>query len=91
MHIILVKKKQSVKQRNMPISGPIRSDPVIRPDPVITRTLISPYVEENSVSAVAVNSIQVVDPQLEGSPKTPLRQNYSNFMDISENSGKNNK
>ena len=28
MHIILVKKKQSVKQRNRPISGPIRSDPV---------------------------------------------------------------
>ena len=38
MHIILVKKKQSVKQRNRPISGPIRSDPVIRPDPVNTRT-----------------------------------------------------
>ena len=40
MHIILVKKKQSVKQRNRPISGPIRSDPVIRPDPVNTRTRI---------------------------------------------------
>ena len=32
------KEKQSVKQRNGPISGPIRSDPVIRPDPVNTRT-----------------------------------------------------
>ena len=53
--------------------------------------VILPYVEENSVSAVAVNSIQVADPQLEGSPKTPLRQNYSNYMEISENSGKNNK
>ena len=40
MHIILVKNKQSVKQRNRPISGPIRSDPVIRPDPVNTRTPI---------------------------------------------------
>ena len=38
MHIILLKKKQSVKQTNRPISGPIRSDPVIRPDPVNTRT-----------------------------------------------------
>ena len=35
------KEKQSVKQRNMPISGPIRSDPVIRPDPVITRTRLN--------------------------------------------------
>ena len=34
----LLRKKQSVKQRNRPISGPIRSDPVIRPDPVNTRT-----------------------------------------------------
>ena len=60
-------------------------------DTIKSYIVISPYVEENSVSAVAVNSIQVADPQLEGSPKTPLRQNYSNFMDISENSGKNNK
>ena len=37
MHIILVEKKQSVKQRNRPISGPILSDPVIRPDPMSTR------------------------------------------------------
>ena len=40
MQFIPVKKKQAVKQRNMPISGPIRSDPVIRPDPVNTRTRI---------------------------------------------------
>ena len=42
MHIILVKKKQSVKQRNRPISGPIRSDLVIRPDQVNTRTQEKP-------------------------------------------------
>ena len=40
MHIILVKKKQSVKQRDRPISGPILSDPVIRPYPVNTRSRI---------------------------------------------------
>ena len=60
-------------------------------DTIKSYIVILPYVEENSVSAVAVNSIKVADPQLEGLPKTPLRQNYSNFMDISENSGKNNK
>ena len=41
MHIILVKKKQSVKQRNRQISGrsgPILLGPVIWPDPVNTRT-----------------------------------------------------
>ena len=32
------KEENSVKQRNMPIWGPIQSDPVIRPDPVNTRT-----------------------------------------------------
>ena len=38
------KEKESVKQRNRPISGPILSDPVIRPNPVNTRTPSLPYL-----------------------------------------------
>ena len=41
INTILVKKKNSVKQKNRQISGPIWSDPVIRPDPVNTRTQLN--------------------------------------------------
>ena len=46
------KEKKSVKQRNRPISGPIRSDPVIRTDPVNTRTL-SPVSSDEGMSNLA--------------------------------------
>ena len=72
MHIILVKKKQSVKQRNRPISGPIRSDPVIRPDPVNTRTLCKVHCPSDG-------DVNWMSPVQGKSPPLQAKEPYSNL------------